>query len=245
MFFGFNLNEILVFPFKEEHRKYLYIGIGMSLLAFIIPIVPYFILFGYGAQIAKQILNNETPHLIAWDDWGKLFKDGLKVFGARFIVGLPILIFAIPIFIASFIFPVMMETASPSEVEKILPIYFLVIFGGLCFIIPISMVIAVIIPAAEIKVIESDDFTAMFRFKEWWQIFRANLSGFIAAFAIYYIVAMVLSFAIQIIFATLILSCLLIILLPAMTFYITLIMYVTAAIAYKDGKTKLIQNSSE
>lgn len=177
--------------------------------------------------------------MIAWDDWGKLFKDGLKVFGARFIVGLPILIFVIPIVIVSFIFPFMMENASPSEVEKILPIYFIVIFGGICFIFPISLGMAVIIPAAEMKVIETDDFTSLFRVKDWWQIFRANLSGFLAAFGIYYLVSIILAFVVQIIFATIILSCLVIVLLPAMTFYITLIMYVTGAVAYKDGKAKL------
>jgi len=122
MFFGFNLNELLMFPFKEENRKHLYIGIAVSLLAFIVPIAPYIVLFGYGAQIAKQILNNESPHLVAWDDWGKLFKDGLKVFGARFIIGIPILIFVIPIVIVSFIFPFMFENANPNEVERFLPI---------------------------------------------------------------------------------------------------------------------------
>lgn len=243
MFFGFNLNEILMFPLKEENRKHLYIGIAVSLLAFIIPIAPYIILFGYGAQIAKQILNNESPRLIAWDDWEKLFKDGLKVFGARFVVGIPILIFVIPIIIVSFIFPFLLENASPSEVETILPVYFLVIFGGVCFIIPISLVMAVIIPAAEMKVIETDDFSALFRFKEWWQVFRANLGGFIAAFGIYYLLSFVLTFAVQIILVTIILSCLLIVLLPAIAFYITIIMYVTGAIAYKDGKAKLTQTS--
>lgn len=241
MFFGFNLNEILMFPLKEENRKHLYIGIVVSLLAFIIPIAPYLILFGYGAQIAKQILNNESPRLVAWDDWGKLFKDGLKVFAARFIVGIPILIFVIPFVIVSFIFPFMMENASSSEIEKIMPIYFLIIFGSMCFIFPISIVMALVIPAAEMQVIENDDFSALFRFKEWWQIFRANLSGFIAAFGIYYLVSMALIFAVQIIFATVILSCLVIVLFPTITFYLMLIMYVTSAIAYRDGKAKLTQ----
>ncbi|HRJ76109.1 MAG TPA: DUF4013 domain-containing protein, partial [Anaerolineales bacterium] len=121
--------------------------------------------------------------------------------------------------------------------------YFLIVFGGTCFIIPISLVMAVIIPAAEMKVIETDDFYALFRFKEWWQIFRANLGGFIAAFGIYYLLSFLLAFAIQIIFATIILSCLLIVLMPAITFYITVIMYATAAVAYKDGKAKLAQTS--
>lgn len=243
MFFGFNLNEILTFPFKEENRKHLYVGIAVSLLAFIVPIVPYILLFGYGAQIAKQILNDESPRLIAWDDWGKLFKDGLKVFGARLIVGLPILIFVIPIGIVSFIFPFMMENANSSEVERILPIYFLVIFGSICFIFPFSLVSAIIAPAAEMYVIEKDSFSALFQVKEWWKIFRANLSGFLAAFGIYLLASFIISFAVQIVFVTIILSCLLIVLLPAMTIYLLLIMYATGAIAYKNGKAKLSQPS--
>lgn len=243
MFFGFNLNEILMFPLKEENRKHLYVGIAVSLLAFIVPIAPYIILFGYGAQIAKQILNDESPHLVAWDDWGKLFKDGLKVFGVRFLVGLPILIVIIPIIIISAGLPIVAENMNPSEAESVIFIFMILIFGSLCFIIPISLLTAVVAQAPEMYVIEKDDFKAIFQFSEWWKIFRANFGGFIAAFGIYYLVSFVLTFAVQIIFATIILSCLLIVLLPAITFYITIIMYATGAVAYKDGKAKLAQTS--
>jgi hypothetical protein len=242
MFFGYDLKEIFMFPIKDdESRKHFYVGVGVSLLAFIIPIVPYIILFGYGAQIAKQILNGESPRMVPWTDWGKLFKDGLKVFGARLVLGLPLIIFIIPLMIVSFVFPVMMENASPSEVEAMFPIFMLIMFGSICFIFPISLVVAVIIPAPEMHVIEKDDFSAIFRFREWWQIFRANLGGFVAAFGIYYLVTFALTFAIQILFATLILACLVFVLLPAVTIYITIIMYVLGAMAYKDGKAKLEQ----
>jgi hypothetical protein len=242
MFFGYNLNEILMFPIKDdESRKHFYVGIVVSLLAFIIPIAPFIILFGYGAQIAKQVLNNESPRMIAWTDWGKLFNDGLKVFGARFILGLPLLIFVLPIIFTSIIFPVIVENADPSQAEAMIPLIFLVIFGSFCFILPISILSAVVIPAAEMHVIEKNDFKAVFRFSEWWKILRANLGGFIASFGIYYIVSFILAFASQILFATVILACLAIVVLPAMTIYITLIMYVTSAMAYKNGKAKLEQ----
>ncbi|MBL8098410.1 MAG: DUF4013 domain-containing protein [Anaerolineales bacterium] len=244
MFFGFNLNEIFMFPVKDdESRKHFYVGIAVSLLAFIVPIVPYIILFGYGAQIAKQIINGESPRMIAWTDWGKLFKDGLKVFGARLVIGLPILVFVLPIMIISFAFPFVMENASAREAESMALVFTVIMLGFTCFIFPISLVMAVIIPAPEMYVIDKDDFKAVFQFREWWKIFRANLGGFIAAFGIYYIVSFVMAFAMQILIATLILACLLIVLLPAMTIYITLIMYVLGAMAYKDGKAKLAQTS--
>jgi hypothetical protein len=245
MFFGYNLQEILMFPIKDkESRKHFYVGIAISLLAFIIPIAPYFILFGYGAQIAKQILNGKSPRMVAWTDWGKLFKDGAKVFATRFLLGLPILVFFVPIIVVSFMLPFIAETANPNEFDPFFLTYILVLFGSMCFIIPIALIVGVIIPAAETHVIEKDNFSALFQFREWWQIFRANLGGFIVAYIIYYLITLILTFVFQILFASIILAFLAFIAMPALTIYITVIMYVLGAMAYKDGKAKLEQPAS-
>jgi hypothetical protein len=242
MLFGFDLKEIFMFPFKdEEARKHLLIGCLVALVSFIIPILPILVLFGYAVRIAKQVLNNESPHMIPWDDWGDLAKDGLKMFGVRMIFALPLLILLIPFILVATFFPVLMATSDSSNIDGYMAIYMLLIFGGMCLIIPLSIPIALITPAAEMYAIEKDDFAAGFRVREWWPIFRANLSGFIAAFAIYYVTSMVLAIAIQLIGATIILSCLLFVLFPFMTIYITLIMYATIAQAYRDGKLKLSQ----
>jgi hypothetical protein len=112
-------------------------------------------------------------------------------------------------------------------------------FGSICVLIPVSFVLAFIIPAAEMYMVEKGEFSAGFRIREWWPILRANIGGFVAAVAIFYIATMIMSFAIQIIGATLIFACLLPFLLPAITMYSTLIMYTTIAQAYKAGKEKL------
>jgi hypothetical protein len=242
MFFGFDLKEIFTFPFKdEEARKHLLIGCLVGLASFIIPLLPILVLFGYSVRIAKQVLNNESPHMIAWDDWGGLAKDGLKMFGIRMIFTLPILILAIPFFIATTLFPILMSGSGSSDMEAFLPLFMLIIFGGFCLLIPLSIPLALIIPAAEMYAVEKDDFAAGFRFREWWPIFRANLSGFIAAFAITYIASFAFTIVIQILGITIILACLTFILLPLMTVYLTLVMYVTIAQAYRDGKVKLAE----
>lgn len=242
MFFGFDLKEIFMFPIKDqEARKHFLIGCLVSLAAFVIPVLPYLVLFGYAVRIAKQILNNESPRMVAWDDWGGMAKDGLKLLGIRMIFSLPILVLMTPLIIAAFAFPIIMSTSSSSEIESLLPIFMVLMFGSICILIPVSIPLAVIIPVAEMSVVEKDDFSAGFRFREWWPIFRANLSGFIAAFGIYYLTAIVLTFAAQFLYITLIFACLLIVFLPATTIYIALIMYATIAQAYRDGKVKLTQ----
>ncbi len=242
MFFGFNLNEILTFPFKDnESRKHLLIGALVSISAFIIPILPFFVLTGYAAQIARQVLRGESPRMVAWEDWGKLFSDGAKVFGVRLIASLPILIFVIPLMIAGIVLPVATSSASSNEMEASMAIFMVVISCSMCIIIPFSLALAVVLPAAEMHVIENNEFAAGFRVREWWTILRANLAGFLAAFGIYYLLTLALTFGIQMLMVTVILACLLPIVLPAVTIYSMLIMYATSAQAYRDGKSKLAQ----
>ena len=242
MFFGIDLNQTFSFPFKDaDSRKYFLIGCLVSLTAFIIPLLPFFILYGYAVRIVKQIMNNESPRMVAWDDWGDMFKDGAKMFGVRIIYSIPILILVTPLFISSIIMPILMSNSHGSQMNTLFPILMVIIFGTICILIPISLLLAVIIPAAEMHVVDQDEFAAGFRIREWWVILRANLSGFIAAFAIYIVSTIILGFAIQLIGATLIFACLLPFLLPAMMMYILLIMYTTIAQAYKGGKEKLAQ----
>jgi hypothetical protein len=170
-----------------------------------------------------------------------MFKDGARMFGIRIIYFIPIMILATPVFISMFIMPIFMSNAKSSEVEVFFPVLMVIVIGAMCVLIPISFALAFIVPAAETYMVDKDEFAAGFRVREWWTIFRANLGGFIAAFAIYYLSAMILGVVIQIIGATLIFACLLPFLLPATTMYILLIMYSATAQAYKFGKEKLAQ----
>lgn len=243
MFFGFDLKELFYFPFKDaEARKHLLIGALVSLSAFIIPILPYFVLTGYAIQIVRQVFRNESPHMVAWDNWGGLFKDGAKVFGIRIIFSLPIIVLALPMIAVSILLPVLTSNSSSPEADPFFAIFMGVFALSMCLIVPFSIVVAFVVPAAEMHVVDKDDFSAGFRVREWWAIFRANLRGFIAAFVIYYLAAMGLSIIIQILMVTIILACLIPILLPASTLYILLVMYITVAQAYRDGKAKLAQS---
>jgi hypothetical protein len=240
MFFGFDLKELFMFPVKDEQaRKYLLIGALVALAGFFIPILPYLVLIGYSVQIARQVLRGEAPHMIPWEDWSGMLKDGAKLLGVRLVYSIPILIVASPLMLGGIAMPFMAESMNSSEVDTFIAIFSIIMMGGMCILIPISLPLAVIIPVAEMHVVDNDDFAAGFRFKAWWGILRANLGGFIAAFAIYYVISMVLAIGMQILIATLILACLLFILMPAMTIYLTLIMYTTVAIAYRDGRAKL------
>lgn len=243
MFFGYDLKEIFMFPFKDaEARKYLLVGGLVSIAALIIPVLPYLVLLGYAVIIARQILNGESPRMVPWEDWGGMLKEGAKLFGIRLIFSIPILIFSLPLMVGGIAMPFITQGLDSGSADTVIAIFSIVMMGSMCILIPISIPLAVLIPAAEMHSVDNNDFAAGFRFKEMWQIFRANLGGFIAAFGIYYVASMAFAIVMQILFATIIFACIAFVLIPAMTIYITLIMYVTIAIAYRDGKTKLAQS---
>ncbi|CAG1006600.1 hypothetical protein ANAEL_03437 [Anaerolineales bacterium] len=240
MFSGTDLSQILLFPVKDsEARKYFLIGCAVALAGFIVPIVPYVFLFGYAAQIARQVLNGESPRMTKWNDWGILFQDGAKMFGVRMVYSLPLLILVLPIMIAAIAMPIVIENVNSSEVDTFIAIFGLVMFSLFCLIMLLSLPLALIIPAAEMHTVDNNEFAAGFRFREWWGILRANLGGFIVAFAIIYAASMALTIVTQILMATIILSCLLPFFIPAITTYTTLVMYAMIAQAYKVGREKL------
>ncbi len=240
MFAGIDFTQFLLFPVKDsEARKNFLIGCAVALAGFIVPIIPYLFIFGYAARVARQIFNDEPPRMTKWDDWGTLFQDGAKIFGVRVVYSLPFLILFLPMMIASIAMPIVLESVNSSEVDTVIAIFGLIMFALICLITLLSLPLALIIPAAEMHTVNKNEFAAGFRFREWWGILRANLGGFIVAFAIFYAVSMALGIVMQILIATVILSCLLPFFIPALTMYSTLIMYAMIAQAYKVGKEKL------
>lgn len=242
MFFGINLEEIFYFPFKDaDVRKQMLIGTLVSLSAFIIPILPLLVLTGYAVQVARQVLNGESPRMVAWENWSEFFKDGAKVFGVRIVYTLPLFVLLLPLMISSFILPVTSANAGSPESDPFFLVFMAIFAVSMCLFIPISIAAGLLVPVVEMHVVEKGEFSAGFRLREWWAVFRANIGGFIAAFAVYYLASMAIAIVTQILFVTVILACLVPIVLPASTIYVILVMYASIAQAYRDGKAKLAQ----
>ncbi len=241
MFAGIDLTQIFLFPIKDAAaRKNFLVGCAVALAGFIVPLVPYLFLFGYAARVVRQILDDEEPRMTDWNDWGKLFEDGAKMFGVRMAYSSPLLLLGFPIFVSGIAMPIIVENVNGSEADTVAVVLGLVMISFICLIALLSLPLGLVIPAAEMNAVDKNEFAAGFRVREWWGIFRANLGGFVAAFALFYIASMLLGIAIQIIVATLIFTCLLPILTPAVTFYSTLTMYALMAQAYKAGRERQI-----
>jgi hypothetical protein len=240
MLANFDLNHLLTFPVKEnEDRKQFLIGILVYLAAFIIPIIPLILITGYTVRIMRQVLAGEQPRMVAWDDWGGMLTDGARLFGLRLVFLLPLFILLCPLMGLSFGLPFIMENADryPDWIALLFPL-----FMGLVFllIVPFSIILSVILPAAEAHVVEKNEFNAGFRVREWWAILRANLGGFLLALAISYAISLALTLIMQFAMLTLVLACLLPFALPAIGMYMMLVMYTVFAQAYKEGRDRVV-----
>ncbi|GAB4489512.1 MAG: hypothetical protein Fur0016_06740 [Anaerolineales bacterium] len=236
MLAGFDLKHLFYFPIENsEARKNFLIGGLLILASLIIPILPYLIALGYAMRIMRQVIAGEQPRMIAWDDWEGMLKDGLKLFGVRFVYSLPLLLVLLPVMLVFLVTPFL---AAVLENENIFFLSFLVFPVFIICLLPFSLVFALIIPAPEAHVTATQEFSAGFRVKEWWPIFRKNIGGFLVAFLVIYGAGIVVSIAFQIIFLTIILACLTPILLPGFSFYLLLVQQVLFAQAYREGREK-------
>jgi hypothetical protein len=238
-----DLQALFTFPFRDpEWQRKALIGSLVIILALVIPIVPWIFLIGYMAQLMKGIIQfNRKPFMPKWDDWGKLFNDGWKLFVATCIYLLPYFIifilglgltmgplFGLPLLEAR------VETGQPGY----LPLLYLgPILGSGLFLIamPYAFLISALLPAILGHVAATGDFGAAFRVQEWWRIFRANAAGFILTYLVVLAVNYLAWFAIQLPAVTIVLCCLVPFLMGPILFYTSLISYSLYAQAYRAG----------
>ena len=243
-----NLQALAMFPFSDPRWKSKFlIGGLLSLAGYIIPFVPLIFVYGYCAQIMRRIIVEKgEPFLPEWDDWGKFFQDGVKLFGAGLIYSLPGLILfcgGYGLFFATAIGSgVASEAASAdsSPLISLIPLLgFAGWFGGFGLGMLLMLVGMVILPVAAGHVIATDQFAAAFRLREWWPIFQANLSGYVITYVLLFGFWMVLNFAVQILSLTIIFCCLLPFVMGFVMMYTLIIASVLFGQAYQLGAAKL------
>lgn len=252
-----NLKALLAFPFQDDNWKTKFlVGSLIVLAGFVIPLLPFFFLYGYMMQIMQRIIVEKgKPHLPAWDDWGKLFIDGLKLLGAAMIYMLPVILLFMVGFFIMFLPMLGIPIAAvggeenPEVAGAAFGILTVVSMMGYFLLFGIGMILAlaigVVLPAVLGHVVATDDFGAAFRFKEWWAIFRANLGGFLLAYLILIMVSMVVNSVLTLLYCTVVLCCIVPFLTAPVTFYLAAIAGALFGQAYKDGVQTLAGQPNE
>jgi hypothetical protein len=253
-----NLQTLLGFPFRDKDWKNKFlIGSLIVLAGFVIPLVPFVFVYGYMVQIMRRIIVDKAEaYLPEWDDWGKLFIDGLKLLGIVLIYMLPVIILMMIGFFVMFLLPMLgipiaivggeenPETAGTAMfVLSMVGMVGFFIFMGIMMIL--SLAIGLVMPAVMGHLVATDDFGAAFRLKEWWAIFRANVGGFLLAYLIIIAVSIVLNSILGLLYFTIILCCIVPFLTAPITMYTVIISGALFGQAYRDGVQQLEVGTNE
>lgn len=245
------VQAILSYPFKQPgwQAKFAILA-GLSFLNYAIPILPSILVMGYVDKIMQAIiLDNAEPTLPEWSDWSNLFSRGVKIFGATIVYMLPAIAFLgigyLILILAPFMSIFFMSTMDGQQVSS--AIFFIQMLGtfaamllfGIGFIL-ISLV-GFILPVVIAHVVAKDSFAAAFRIKEWWQIARANLWGFVTAIAMTTGAYLVGFMVIRVLYLTVVLC----LLTPFLTLFLVVYLALVSSVMFAEAYRKGAENVAE
>lgn len=240
--------DLFSFPFRDpQWKRKLLIGSLISLSIYTIILAPlHLLLMGYYYRIMKRIIvEGGEPYLPEWDDWGKLFMDGLRLAIPGILFSLPGLLCLFLSIGGSFLSVLSIGISDTNiqllqPIESLLPmmpvigILFFLLFFGLGMIL--SIVLTFLLSPAICHVAATDRISGVLRIKEWWRIFRANIIGFLLAQLMMYCLTGVMTLMTQMLSMTMILIVLLPIFGSCIGLFIGLMYYTLLAQAYATGR---------
>jgi hypothetical protein len=245
------LTRLLTFPFRDPKWKTKFlIGFLVGITNAAVPILPYFFLYGYYMRIMRRIIVEKgEPYLPEWDQFDKMLLDGLKLFGVSMVYFMPVTILMVVGMIGFFgilaMFPMLIDQKLPPNGAKFFLIAIFLGIGAFLLTMFLSIIIGFFTQAALCHVVETGQFSAGFRIKEWWPVFQANLGGFLLAFGINLCISWVAMFFISLLYLTIILFPVVPYLMMGFMFYQMMIGIVLQSYAYAEGKERLAAKAQQ
>jgi hypothetical protein len=244
-----SLKELFRFPFQApEWRGRFLIGSALALAGSVIPIVPLIFVAGYVLQVMRQALDGDELVLPAWDDWGKLTRDGLGVLAINLVYLAPALIvFLVGMglyFAGSLCLPFAVTTGS-SEADAV-GASLLLIFGSMAILFLslalstlLSILGAIALPMATAHFAAQGSLKAAFRVRHWWHVLKADGLGYFIAWVIVAGLMAMLYVGVILGYYTLVLCFLVPVLMAPIGFYVSLVGAALFGQTYRDSTAAL------
>ena len=245
MFSGDQVQNILLFPVRDEDaRKKFLVASLVTLAGFIIPVLPWLVLYGYVVRMMRQVIDeNREPSMPEWTDWNELVIDGLRFLAIRLVITIPLLI-VLGFGVLLGLVPVLLAMSDPNSAHGEALTAFVIL--GNCLWLAVFMLAAlisipltVIMAAAETHMASKRSLSAAFQVREWWPIFRKSAGWFVLSYLLVMAVSVVGSIVIQVLIFTIVFICLLPFFLMPYSAYILMVLYAFYARAYAQGRAQL------
>lgn len=161
---------------KDDARWTTKIGIGavITLLSIFLLGIPALLLVGYQLAVTRQVMEGKDLPLPEWDDWGKLFMDGLYLVVAIFVYTLPLWILFCIGFGVTFL-PAL--GGGNNDVTGALGGVAVLTWGVMaCLFFVLAIGLAIVVPGLYVQYIRTNEFASLFRIGEVIGIVRDNIA---------------------------------------------------------------------
>jgi hypothetical protein len=213
-------------------------GAAFIFAGFFFPILPLFFVAGYAAEIMRRVAGGQEPEMPEWEDWGRLFLDGFRIFVLQFVYLLPAMIVAFGawlLYLAGFI----AMAALNGQQGAATGVFMFLLFSIFMLSIPVSTLLfvlgAVPLPVAVVNMLVGGRFSAGFQLCKFVRMLRSNAWGFFIAWVAVAGLALFIYMAFMMIYTTLILCCLLPFVVAPLGFYLSTVGAALFADAYRAG----------
>lgn len=242
-----SLKSIFRFPFRGgDWLSRFAIGVALTFANFIVPIIPALFVGGYALRLMRRTIEGAEPTLPAWEDWGGLFRDGLRGWLVSLVYLLPgtliyfsgILLYFVTVFSSPFLEAFAKEQRSLFMLFPLLLLVSMAVLFISMFLGSLLLILGAIpLPVATAHFVACDRVAAAFRVREWFRLLWANKLGYLVAFVVVAGLFAIMYVASSLFVYTLILWPLMYLLMVPFGFYLSLVSAVLFGQTYRESVT--------
>ena len=183
-----DVNKAFRFMFDDKQWiSKLLIGAVMSVLSFLI--IPAFILQGYLVKIVRQVMDGNDSELPEWMDYGKLLRDGFFVTIGQLIWALPFILLMLIVGLVTGGLGSVVDSSGDMVAAATTGAGLLVA----CLVLLTVIAFLFLTPALLIQYAREDEFGALFRFSEIFDIIRDHMADILIAFLVSVVAVLAIS----------------------------------------------------
>ncbi len=234
-----SLRTYLAFPVQDrEATNRFLIGAALYVAASVVPIVPMIPALGYQYQVMRRVVEGERPGMPPWDNWGRLFMDGLRLLligGVFLLPGLLLFFGGMGLYFFSFIG--MMSASGDPGLGMVMIWMVSLVLMLLGFSVGMLLMLLgwIPLPLATAHAVAHDDVLAAFRVRQWWPILRQVRGDYLIGWVIFFGLGGLLYTTYMLLYATIVLCMALPLVLGVLSFYMFLAGSAIFAAIYRQG----------
>jgi heme exporter protein D len=148
---------------------------------------------GYTVRIVRRTVGGERPPLPEWNNWGELFRDGLRATVVWLAHVLPLMLLAVLLALAlggaGTILSSSLDTSTDFQT-----VLFLMVLTGTIFFSLVGLAILLYLPAAFLRFVILDRVSAAFDFRENIAFIRRNMNSYFQALLVFSVASFIAQF---------------------------------------------------